>query len=69
MIVIAIHAIKPKFIGVLISVLKRNMLKISKRINKVKRTATACSGVLTGGGTINISQCKNYLGYINFFGG
>ena len=46
--VIAIHRDKNKFIGVIISVLKRNMLKLSKRVKKVKITATTCPGVLAG---------------------
>ncbi len=69
MMVITIRIIKPKLIGVLTSLFKRNILKISKRIHSVKRTATACTGVLTGGGTIIISQNDNCFGYISIFGG
>ena len=57
------------FIGVLIPVLKRNILKQSNRIHKIKRTATACPGVLTIGTSVNKSHYKNYQFSFNYFGG
>ena len=73
-IVITIKKINAIFISVLVPASKKNTLKqsirIHKEIKKIKRTSTACSGVLIIAGTnTTISQNLNHLFCFNIFGG
>ena len=67
--VIIIKTMKTRFINVVISVLKKNILKKRRRIHRVKSTITASLGVLTAGTNTKISQNKNYFLCLKIFGG